>query len=296
LADKLKNRIIINDIIILIYSAVQLLLVIIFGNLLKSYLLVFYAGTAFMTCIMIIFPRPEKPSLVHFIKTVYPLPLIYLYYRIVGFQTQISNFNYHDVFILGIEKKLLGVYPAFALQRIMEVWLNELSYFLYCLGIILPIWAIIKLYNENNLKYFENFILAIEIGCLSCLAIATVYPVAGPAEALIDYFYLNIYGSWFSIVIPFFIQFISPSLSSFPAVYFCLIVISSYYLWDFGKAYIAISFALLTGVFWGGIYLRYHYLADGIVGLIIAFMATSIAGIIYYTKHGEYNPSKDMSE
>lgn len=283
-----KKRIIINDAVILVYIAIQLLLVVVFGNLLKSYLLIFYIGTALLTVIIIVFPRPEKPSFIYFIKTIYPIPLIYLYYRIIGFQTQISNLNYHDAFIFGIEKKILGIYPAFALQEIMEVWLNELSYLLYTLGIILPIWAIIKLYHEDRLEYFENFILAIEIGCLSCLAIASVYPVAGPADALIDYFYFNIYGSWFSIVIPNLINYISPPLSSFPAVYFCLIVISSYYLWDFGRIYIVISFALLTGVFWGGIYLRYHYLADGLVGLIIAFIATSIAGIYYYAKYGEY--------
>ena len=82
---------------------------------------------------------------------------------------------------------------------------------------------------------------------------------------------------------------VSPATGNFPSIYFCIVIISAYYLWDFSRVYIFISFVLITGVFWGGVYLRLHYLADGLVALLIAFLSTTIAGILYYLKYGSPN-------
>ena len=286
LTEQLKNRINANDILVFIYIAIQIFLVAVFGGLFRGYLLLFYLAAAALTGALILFRCPDKPSLLHFIKTAYPLALIYFFYRLIGIQTDLLNFGYHDAVLYGLEKNILGIYPSFALQQVMEIWLNEMSYLLYCFGLIMPIWALIKLYQKKRLKYFENFILAVEIGCFACLLTASVYPVKGPASALADYYYLSIFGPFFSVIIPHFMAIITPGSGSFPAIYLCLIILSAYYLWDFGKAYIILSFILITGVFWGGIYLRYHYLADGLIALLIAFLASIAAGIAFYAKHG----------
>jgi len=286
LTDKFKDHLNTNDILVFIYIAIQITLVIIFGGLFRKYLLLFYLVFALLAGVMILFSRPDKPSLLHLIKSVYPLILIYFFYRVIGIQNDLLNFGYHDAVLYGLEKSILGIYPSFALQQVMEIWLNEMSYLFYCLGLIMPIWALIKLYQKKHLKYFENFILAIEIGCFVCLIIASVYPVRGPASALNAYYYLSILGPFFSIIVPPLMTIITPGNGSFPAIYLCLIILSAYYLWDFGKAYIILSFIFITGVFWGGVYLRYHYLADGLIALLIAFLASIAAGIVFYAKHG----------
>ena len=287
LIDKLKNHISINDILILIYIVIQVILVLIFGKVLKGFLLAFYLGSGLITGVLILFPRSDEPSFVHFVKTIYPLVLIYFFYRLIGPQTMLLDFNYNDVILYSIERNFIGIYPVFALQRIMEIWLNELSYLFYCLGLLLPLWIMIKLYSKKHLKYFENYVLAAEIGCLTCLVIASIFPVKGPAIALNGYFYLSILGPWFSNVVPYVMTIVSPATGNFPSIYFCIVIVSAYYLWDFGRAYIFISFVLIAGVFWGGVYLRCHYLADGLAALLIAFLSTTIAGILYYLKYGK---------
>ena len=276
----------INDILLLFYIAVQIVIVFVFGSVFKGYLAAFYIASAVLVGFTFLFPRLNKPSFLHFIKTVYPLILIYMFYRIIDTQTQLLNFAFQDDVLTKLEKSLLGVYPSFALQGIMEVWLNEISYLFYCAGIILPIWTIIKLYREEQLKYFENFVLAVETGCIICLLIASVFPVAGPSVALNDYYYLSIVGPFFSVVVPGILSLVSPSNAGFPAVYFCVVILSAYYLWDFGLNYILFTFIIITGVFWGGVYLRYHYLADGLAALLVAFLSSIAAGIVYYAKHG----------
>lgn len=290
MSDKFRLHLNAIDIALLIYICFQIIIVLLFGHGARDRLIVFYMTMAVITIFLIILPYQDKPSFLHFVKYFCPLPVVFLFFRVLGPQIQALGLSTHDTVFNAVEKSILGIYPSFALQRIMEVWLNEVSFALYAVGIVLPIWVIIKLYDKHHYHLFENFILAVVLGCLMCLIITTVYPVIGPAGALSNYYYLNFYGPYFSLAVPLVLQIISPQIGSFPAVYFCLLTISAYYIWDFGKAYVAASFIILTAVFWGGIYLRYHYIEDALIALLIAFLASTIAGYVYYLEYEQ--PSK----
>ncbi|MCP4580317.1 MAG: hypothetical protein GY839_01770 [candidate division Zixibacteria bacterium] len=292
MADRFKLNFYAGDKLVLLYIIIQLALIFVFKPLSRNSLLIFYLASAGSILFISAVPRLEKRSPLHFIRSIYPLIMIYVFYRILGVQTQLFGFQSHDVIFYSLEKQLLDIYPTFALQRVMEVWLNELSYALYCLGLVLPIWVIVKLYRQKYLKSFDNFILALSISCLICLTIISVFPVSGPGQALKEFYYLGIYGPRFAAIVPILINILTPGTASFPAIYFCLLTISSYYLWDFGNKYVFLSFTLLISVFWGGVYLRYHYLADALVALLIAFLGATIASFIYYMKHG---PSTEPS-
>jgi hypothetical protein len=277
LTEKQSGKISSTDIIILFYIAIQAILLTIFGGFGRGYFLLFYMISAVFVAVLIMFPKPDKPSLLYIVKTAYPLILIYMFYRVAGMEFRLFKILPLDYLFNAVEEKILGTYPTIALQNIMEIWLNELSYFLYILGMILPVWAVLILYRKNRLQIFESFIMAVSIGCLSSLLIATLMPASGPENTLNGYYYFGIYGYYFSVVVPFFVNRISVGYSSFPSIYLCLLTIAAFYLWDFGKKYVVISLILLVSVFWGGIYLRYHYLLDGIVALVIAFWAVAVA-------------------
>jgi len=288
LTRKVKLHFTATDISILVYILIQLSIVAFWGSESRVFLLLFYLASANLILFVSIIPRRNELSPLHFIKYTYPVVLLYLFYRVLGIQAQLLNLQPQDALFYGLEKTLFKIYPTFALQGIMEVWLNETTYALYCMGLVLPIWAIIKLYRQVSVYLFENYILALALGSAICLVIISVFPVLGPGKALADIYYLGIYGPYFSAVVPFIINLIASNTGSFPAIYFCLLTISAYYLWDFGKKYVIVSFALLISVLWGGIYLRYHYLADVLVALFIAFLAATVASFIYYIKHGQH--------
>lgn len=192
----------------------------------------------------------------------------------------------YDHLFYNLERYVLGMYPTFALQRVMEVWLNEVSFAFYFCGICLFFYAILFFYRKELINEFENFIFAIVLGSTICLTVMSVFPVLGPGQALEEYYYLNIHGPRFALIIPFILKIITPGVGSFPSIYFCILTITSYYLWDYGKAFVVISFIVLTTVFWGGIYLRYHYLLDALTALLIAFLASTVAGFVYFLRHG----------
>ena len=291
---KIKLNFTAIDILILVYILIQFCIVVFLGSESPGFLLIFYLASANLILFISIIPRRNEISPLHFTKYVYSPVLLYLFYRVLGIQTQMLNLQPQDMFFYSLEKTLFKVYPSFALQGIMEVWLNETTYVLYCLSIVLPIWTIIKLYKKASIDLFENYILALTIGGLACLTTISVFPVLGPGKALADIYYLGIYGPRFSVVVPFIISLVASSTGSFPAIYFCLLTISAYYLWDFGKSYVIISFLFLISVLWGGIYLRYHYLADVLIALIIAFLAATVANFIFYLKQGQHDERKQV--
>jgi hypothetical protein len=118
------------------------------------------------------------------------------------------------------------------------------------------------------------------------LLLSSIVPVIGPHGALQNYYYLGVYGDIADFV-SFFINQFSAAYGAFPAIYFCLIAISSFYLWDFGKLYVYLTFVIMTSVFWGGVYLRYHYLLDGLVALVIAFIVVAIASFLHFRSNGD---------
>ncbi len=259
---------------------------IVFKGLLNTFLPVIYLAAACLILLLGTIKPSQKPSMYHFAKYVLPLILVYIFYRIIDYQITILQFPVYDYLFYNLEHNVLGMYPSFALQRVMEVWLNEASFLFYTLGIFFILYAILFFYRKALIDEFENFIFAIVLGSLICLTVISVLPVQGPGRALEDYFYLNIHGPRFSAVLPFLLKIVTPNVGTFPSIYFCVLTISSYYLWDYGKSYIVVSFIVLTAVFWAGVYLRFHYLLDALAALIVAFLASTVAGFVFYLKHG----------
>jgi hypothetical protein len=270
----------------LVYVICQAGLVMLLGGHLLGVILFFYLVAALFIGAIAFIPLTEKMSPINFIRAAYPLFLIILFYYVGDAQARILQIPPRDAFFNAIEKGLIGVYPTFALQRIMEIWLNNLSYILYCLGIVVPVLAIAVLYFKRDMRLFINYIFAMSLGGSLCLLLSSIVPIIGPYGALQNYYYLSIYGD-IADFISFFINQFSAAYGAFPAIYFCVIAISSFYLWDFGKLYVYLTFVIMTSVFWGGVYLRYHYLLDGLVALVIAFIVVAIASFLHFRSNGD---------
>jgi len=271
----------------LIYILLQVMLLIVFRGLSNLFLPSVYLAAALLILLAGLVDPRNKPSFYHFIRYLTPVLLLYIFYRLIGVQLGLLGFHPHDQVLYGLEKSVLGMYPTFVMQRLMEVWLNEITYAIYFSGAFLFVWALVKFYADDKIDVFENFIFALMLGGVICLTVISVSPVLGPGKALYDYYYLGIYGPRFSVAVPVLMGVLTPGVGSFPSIYFCLLTIASYYLWDLGRAHIIISFAVLTAVFWGGIYLRYHYLLDALAALVIAFISATVANFVFYLKHGQ---------
>jgi hypothetical protein len=273
-----------NDIVMIIYVICQAAIVLyagMVGGFSAGVILFFYLVAALFIGAIAFIPLSEKKSPLHFIRATYPLFLLLLFYYVSDAQARIFQIPPQDSFFIAIEKGLFGVYPSFALQRIMEIWLNDLSYIMYALGIVVPLMTIVILYSKANIRLFINYIFAMAVGGSICLLVSSIVPVTGPYRALRDFYYLGIYCD-FTDFISYYINNLSAAYGAFPAIYFCIIAISSFYLWDLGKKYVYFTFVIMTSVFWGGVYLRYHYLLDGLVALVIAFIAIVTASYVHF--------------
>ncbi len=211
------------------------------------------------------------------------LAVLFLFYKTAGAEHSIFGLAAQDEALSRFEFNLLGFHPSFIMQRLMEIWLNELSYFGYMLGITLPVIAIFLLKKLGRRQQLESYLTSLTIACCISFAIISLFPVSGPREGLAGIFYLDFYGGKITQMAPIIINMVSIEGGSFPAVYFGLVTISALYLWDHGKIYIFLSFALMTAVFWGGVYLRYHYLMDGVIALLIAFFSIILEGKIRHS-------------
>ncbi len=273
-----------TDIVMLIYVICQAS-IFLYSGMVRGFslgiFLFFYMVAALFIGAIAFIPLSGEKTPLHFIRVSYPLFLMLLFYYVGDAQSRILQIPPKDSIFNAIEKGLLGVYPTFALQRIMEIWLNDLSYVLYALGVLAPLTAIIVLYSKSDTRLYINYVFAMALGGSICLLLQTLVPVVGPHESLRNLYYLGIYGD-VSDFISFYMNRFATVYGAFPAIYFCVVAISSFYLWDSGKIYVFLTFIILTSVYWGGVYLRYHYLLDGLAALVIAFISVAAASYVYF--------------
>ncbi len=239
----------------------------------KSSLIIFYIAAATFLLLLSILRIADRSGSMRLLRAGILLAILYLFYRTIDIEQSIFGLVAQDETLSRFEFNLLGFHPSFAMQGLMEIWLNELSYLAYALGMVSPAVTLLVLRKNDRREQLESYLSAISIACCLCFSIMSLFPVGGPREGLAGIYYLDFFGRGFSELVPVVIDKISIERGSFPAVYFCLVTISALYLWDYGMGYVFISFALMTAVFWGGVYLRYHYLADGILALLIAFLS-----------------------
>lgn len=273
----------IAEAVLLFYSIVQLILVSIGANAHQGELQIFYAAAALFLILISVLPVPIRFGRAELSRIVFVTGFLFLFYRMVEMEQAAFGFGLKDDVLSDIEFGILGFHPSFVFQNMMETWLNELSYFAYGLGIISPVLAAIVITLSGKREQYESFLAAIVIACCISFMITVFFPVVGPAEGLEDIYYLGFYGGFFTQLIQLIIEKISVASSSFPAIYFGLMTISVLYLWEYGIWYRITSFAAMTAVFWGGVYLRFHYLADGIIALLIAYLAVLLDGLIRST-------------
>lgn len=265
---------------LLIYIIFQIALVLLKTGTGKSSLVLFYIAAAIFLLLLSFLQIINRSGSMNLLRAGILLAILYLFYRTIDMEQSIFGMMPKDETISRLEFNLLGFHPSFVMQSLMEIWLNELSYIAYALGSTLPAVAILVLRKNERREQLESYLTAVSIACCLCFAIMSLFPVGGPREGLAGIYYLDFFGRGFSEFVPIIIDKISIERGSFPAVYFCLVTISALYLWDYGRIYLFISFALMTAVFWGGVYLRYHYLADGILALLIAFLSIVAEEII----------------
>lgn len=267
------------DIATLAYIATELILLLVFmlGRQGWFYLLLFYLAAAAVVILMVMFDPAVSGLFWRTLRLIYPLFLFTFFNEAVGAQTFLIFDQPFDGQVVALEKAIFGADPAFALQRYLEIWLNELmnaGYISYYF--MLPVTAIILLLKKKW-DALERLVLTSAVVFYVCFLIFIFYPVIGPQFFLRDQYYLPIIGPFFTPLA----QRIHAGSALYGAALpssHCGVALVSLWILTREVPKTAIpSFVLLSLLCASTVYGRYHYISDVLAGLLIGAVMLRLA-------------------
>jgi membrane-associated phospholipid phosphatase len=213
------------------------------------------------------------------LRLIYPLFFFTFFYEAVGPQVFLIFDRPFDGQIVALEKMIFGADPAFALQRYLEIWLNELmnaGYISYYL--MLPVSAIILLLKKRW-DGLERLVLTSAVTFYVCYLIFIFYPVTGPRFFLSDQYYLPIIGPFFTPLTEFVLNAGGLFGAAMPSSHCAVALVALWILTREVPKTTIPSFVMLTLLCASTVYGRYHYISDVFAGLLIGAIWLRVADL-----------------
>jgi len=277
--DNLKKKFRPPDIALLIYILTQFLFISLFmtGKPGWYFFLMFYAAAAAIAVIFALFPLREAGIFWRALRMTYPFFLIIFFYEAVGPQVSMIFKQPFDGRIVALENMIFGADPAFAIQRYMEIWLNELMSFAYIsYYFIIPAAAIILIVKKRWIS-LERLTLAISIAFYLSYLMFIIFPVVGPRFYLADHYYLPLIGPVFASLAKVIVDYGGFYGGAMPSSHCAVTLVAVGILSREIRKLRLILIAFLALLCASTVYGRYHYLSDVVMGLAVGWLALKLS-------------------
>lgn len=279
LNDSYSSRLRPIDVATLAYILIEVLIILVFmsGRPGWLYMLFFYISAAIIVLLMTAFPFDEFSGPGKMVRILYPVVLILFFSRAMGTQLFIIFDKPFDTIIHQIELGVFGIDPAFAVQKYIDVWLNEVMSFGYSIYYLFLPSALILFLLSRKWNSLEKMVLAGAIAYYLCFLISVFFPVVGPRFFLDDIYYLPVVGPFFTPVASAIVNLGSHYGASMPSSQCAVALIAAWSIGrDFKKLKIPVIFITLL-ICLSTVYGRFHYLTESLAGVIIGILGLWIS-------------------
>lgn len=218
-----------------------------------------------------------------FIRGWYPVLLIPITYKELGYLIPLIHPRDFDTALAAIDYRLLGVHPTIWLERFTWPVLTEVLQITYSTYYFLPIILGMVVWRRRTLEfYFWVFIVVLGF-YVSYLGYISV-PAIGPRflTEIAQAQTMPLTGVWlFATVRETLDRAEGITRDCFPSGHTELTLLVLYYSRLFDRRVFWWLFPIGTGVIISTVYLRYHYLIDVLAGAVVAMVIIVIAKPLY---------------
>ncbi|MBD3170418.1 MAG: hypothetical protein GF307_13115 [candidate division Zixibacteria bacterium] len=270
------------DYAVSIYVTIQILLIIIFGDLSFKHISNILLLSIYLMLVYAIAERwsnsPSKWKL--FIRRTYPLFSFVYFYEQTGQFILLIHDRYFDYHIVALERMIFGGSPTVMLQAVSHPILNEImmlgyvSYFF-----MIPVIGI-NFYIKRQFEYLERLVTATCIGFFFSYLFFIFYPVKGPRFILAGEYYMQLDGWIFTPLAAYVINNAGLHGGCMPSSHVAIAVITTLLARRYAPRlfpyYLYFASTLTIGTFWG----RFHYVSDAVAGIIVGVVMFKISEAI----------------
>jgi len=220
----------------------------------------------------------RHPSgILRFVLCWYPQACFVFFFEEVERLVHMIQPGWFDRYLMEFDLFWFRVHPPLWLEQHATPWLTEVSQACYfSFYWMLPVVGGLLYFRRRWLE-FEVLMTASAIGYTTCYVIFYLFPVEGPYHTLAALYQGELHGGFFDSVMLHIERFGRVHGGAFPSTH----IVGTFVAWLTACRYLPrLGWGMppfVFGVLFATIYGRYHYVADVLAGILVAFTAFELA-------------------
>jgi membrane-associated phospholipid phosphatase len=217
--------------------------------------------------------RRRTSGILHFLFHWYPQLCFLFFFEEVELLVHIIHPGWFDRYIVQFDLYWFRVHPTLWLEQYAGPWLTEIMqgcYFSYYLT--LPGVGGL-LYFRSRRQEFELLMTASAVGYAACYGVFYLFPVEGPYHTLAACYRGELSGGFFHSLMAQIERFGRVHGGAFPSTHVVGTFVSWLTAWRYLPKLAWGMTPFVAGMLIATIYGRYHYVADVLAGIVVAFVA-----------------------
>ncbi len=247
------------------------------------YLIAYFSYICIIVLLAYLSTRLPENKVIKFLRLTYPIiTFTFVYKSIQGYVLILHN-HFLDHHITTLEKIIFGTNPTLALEKIVSKPLTEFlkfSYFSYYFYV--PVPAII-LFFKKRYNELEKFVFTITFTFYISYIGFVLYPIQGPRYTLAEAYNIKkLSGYIFTPLQDFIMANGAVRGACMPSSHLAVAWVSLFLIKKFfGKKPFWLIFPFTLAMTFSIVYNRYHYITDGVIGLIVGLICFQLCKYIY---------------
>jgi len=275
---KYLNKLLLTDLICLLYCAIQIIYVLFLGYKLSDQILIIFAylGCASISSICIVIRRKYGNKTIQMIFSLYPVILLIPFYMISGHQISMFFNYFFDSNIIKLELAIFGVHPTIWFQQFKNPLFTEWMMFGYSFYLMLIPITTGWLYYSGKKAESEHMLTSLMISFFICYILFSLIPVAGPRLAMADVYTVKFSGFIFKSITE--AMEAGPMLygGAFPSAHCSAATVMLLLSYQYDRKLFLWVMPVIITLYISTIYGRYHYPTDVLAGMIVGIFGIKL--------------------
>lgn len=217
----------------------------------------------------------KRQNIKAIIQSIFVLGFFSVFYGVTS-DYQIIFFNWQDEKLLALDKVLFGSEVSLLMQNVVCFYLTEAMMFAYVIYVPLFVLVAIVAYKNGSSKALGEYLFIVSLGFISCYIISFLFPVASQMYYKPNQYSVSLEGwlfTYFGELIRTENHFPGGSL---PSPHCTASTIMLFVLFKNNRKLFWLMLPVVITIYISTVYGRYHYIWDGIAGILLALLLIKI--------------------
>lgn len=187
-----------------------------------------------------------------------------------------------DPSLMQIDFFIFGVHPTLWMEQWIVPWFTDIMSLAYLSYYFIPVAFIIVLYLKGRMVEFERCVFVLLFGYYISFIGYILFPAIGPRYAMAHLYSVPLEGSFIT-------DFVRDTLNALehnkrdvmPSGHTQMVLMVLFLAHRYEKILFYVFFPVICGLILSTIYLRYHYVIDLFVGMVLAIGCTMVGLLLY---------------